>query len=154
VSPNKTAVLRGYEGWAYCSRTPDRQIFLVYFEKGCPRSQVRGAFLNAKYRAEWFDPRTGAWSPAGMLTSSNIGIITVPDFPSENDWALRLTHESAAADLPRVDLHAHVEVDSPGDKGLSPTDALAISRTLGVRLRDWARCLSKLNLDQLDYVAA
>jgi hypothetical protein len=191
VSPNKTAVLRGYEGWAYCSRTPDRHVFLAYFEKGCPRSQVRGALLNAKYRAEWFDPRTGSWSPAGTLTSSNIGIIAVPDFPSDNDWALRLTHESAG-DLPRMDLHAHIEGESPGDKGLSPAEATAISRTLGVRLGilgeggcageihddrtlgafldslvdqpvwrglqvygfDWQRCLSKSNLDRLDYIAA
>ena len=43
VSPNKTPVLRSYEGWAYCARTPDKEIFLLYFEKGCPRSQVRGA---------------------------------------------------------------------------------------------------------------
>ena len=43
VSPNKTHVLQSYEGWAYCARTPDKDIFLLYFEKGCPRSQVRGA---------------------------------------------------------------------------------------------------------------
>jgi hypothetical protein len=30
---------------------------MAYFEKGCPRSQVRGAKLNSTYRAEWFDPR-------------------------------------------------------------------------------------------------
>jgi hypothetical protein len=126
-----------------------------------------------------------------MLTSSSIGIIAIPDFPSDNDWALRLTHESGDG-LPRVDLHAHIEGESPGDKGLSPAEATAISRGLGVRLGilgeggcageihddrtlrafldsladqpvwrglqvygfDWQRCLSKSNLDQLDYIAA
>ena len=65
VSPNKTHDLQSYEGWAYCARTPDKEIFLVYFEKGCPRSQVRGAKLGGIYRAEWFDPRTGTWQDAG-----------------------------------------------------------------------------------------
>lgn len=95
VSPNKTHVVRGFEGWAYCSRTPDKHIFLVYFEKGCPRSQIRGALLNSRYRAEWFDPRTGTWSKAGTgtLPSSKIGVIDVPEFPSDTDWGLRLIFE-------------------------------------------------------------
>ena len=58
-------MIRGYEGWAYCARTPDKDIFLAYFEKGCPRSQIRGAKLNSTYRAQWFDPRTGTWQDAG-----------------------------------------------------------------------------------------
>jgi hypothetical protein len=92
VSPNKTQVLRSYEGWAYCARTPDKSIFLAYFEKGCPRSQIRGAKLNITYRAEWFDPRTGEWQNAGdgTLKSSVIGIVNLPDFPGEVDWGLRL----------------------------------------------------------------
>jgi hypothetical protein len=92
ISPNKTPLLRGYEGWAYCARTPDQSIFLAYFERGCPRSQIRGAKLNTNYRAEWFDPRTGAWQNVGdgTLRSSVIGIITLPDFPSDADWGLRL----------------------------------------------------------------
>jgi hypothetical protein len=93
VSPNKNANVRSYEGWAYCARTPDRALFLAYFEKGAPRAQVRGARLNTDYRAEWFDPRTGKFSPAGngTLRSSQIGIVQLPDLPSDSDWALRLT---------------------------------------------------------------
>jgi hypothetical protein len=103
VSPNKNHLLRGYEGWAYCARTPDREIFLLYFERGCPRSQVRGARLNSTYKAQWFDPRTGAWQDAagGTLPSSRIGIIMLPDFPADSDWGLRLTYEGPAAPAPR-----------------------------------------------------
>ena len=93
ISPNKTPDIRSYEGWAYCARTPDKNIFLAYFEKGCPRSQVRGAKLNSMYRAEWFDPRKGTWQDvggAGTLRSSVIGIIMLPDFPGDTDWGLRL----------------------------------------------------------------
>lgn len=93
VSPNKTADVRSYEGWAYCARTPDKNIFLAYFEKGCPRSQIRGARLNTTYRAEWYDPRKGTWQNVGtgMLRSNMIGIIALPDFPADADWGLRLT---------------------------------------------------------------
>ncbi len=96
VSPNKTHVLRGYEGWAYCARTPDKNIFLAYFEKGCPQSQIRGARLLSAYRAQWFDPRSGAWQDAGSgtLRSSAIGIIQLPNAPSDADWGLRLVWEA------------------------------------------------------------
>ena len=95
VSPNKTHELRSYEGWAYCARTPDKNIFLAYFEKGCPRSQIRGAKLNSIYKAEWFDPRAGTWQNAGAGTvrASQIGIIMLPEFPGDTDWGLRLTYQ-------------------------------------------------------------
>jgi hypothetical protein len=96
VSPNKTSVIRSYEGWAYCARTDDKNIFLVYFEKGCPRSQIRGARLNSVYHAQWFNPREGTWSDAsdGTVRSSRIGIIVLPDFPSDADWGLRLVYDN------------------------------------------------------------
>jgi hypothetical protein len=90
VSPDKTHVLRGYEGWAYCARTPQKDAFLLYFEKGCPRSQVRGALLNRDYGARWFNPRTGEWQDAGMLRSSVIGIVNLPELPSDDDWGMQL----------------------------------------------------------------
>jgi hypothetical protein len=96
VSPNKTAITNGYEGWAYCARTPDKKIFLVYFEMGCPVSQIRGALLNTVYRAQWFNPRDGTWIDVGNgnLRSSRIGFIRLPDFPDKSDWGLRLINES------------------------------------------------------------
>jgi len=99
VSPNKTPVTLGYEGWAYCARTDDRKIFLAYFEKGCPQSQIRGAKLNSTYRAQWFNPRDGSWTDAGSgrLVANKIGIISLPGFPSETDWGLRLMNEGPAA---------------------------------------------------------
>ncbi len=91
VSPNRTPILLTYEGWAYGARTPDKKIFLLYFEKGCPHSQVRGARPESAYRAEWFDPRTGKWQHVGgMLRSSAIGTIELPDYPDDRDWGLRL----------------------------------------------------------------
>jgi hypothetical protein len=98
VSPNKTHETLSYEGWAYCARTDDKQIFLVYFEKGCPLSQIRGARLNSVYRAQWFNPRDGTWLDAGngKLAANKIGLITLPDFPGDADWGLQLIYESTA----------------------------------------------------------
>jgi len=94
VSPNKTHLTLGYEGWAFAARTPDKKVFLVYFEKSCPRSQIRGALPLANYRAQWFDPRTGTWRVAGdgNVQSSSTGIIALPDFPADLDWGLRLEY--------------------------------------------------------------
>ena len=94
VSPSETQVTKGFLEWAYCARTPARDFFLLYFEKDCAdKSMIRGAVPHASYRAEWFDPRTGAWSKAGsgVLTANVWGWINVPAYPSAEDWGLKLT---------------------------------------------------------------
>ena len=98
VAPNATPILKGYEGWAYAARTPDQNIFLVYFEKGCPKSLVRGARVMSLYRAQWFDPREGTWSDVGdgVAKANNIGEIELPDFPSDMDWGLSLVYQGSA----------------------------------------------------------
>ncbi len=95
VSPDKTRITLGYEGWAYCARTDDKTTFLLYFERDCPKSQVRGARLNSAYSAQWFNPRNGTWSSAGSgkLRSIEIGIIDLPALPDSTDWGLRLEYE-------------------------------------------------------------
>src|ERR1035437_10297808 len=93
VSPNSPPQTKSYVGWAYCARTPAKDLFLAYFEKGCPnRSMIRGALPYETYKAEWFNPRTGQWSSAGngQLKANAWGWITLPDYPSENDWGLKL----------------------------------------------------------------
>lgn len=95
VVPNQTSIGHGFEGWAYAARTPDKNIFLVYFEKGCPASVVRGARISSQYGAQWFDPRLGTWSNvgSGVVTADNIGEIQLPDLPSDIDWGLRLVYQ-------------------------------------------------------------
>jgi len=90
VSPNKSHEVTGNRGWAYCTRTPEKGLFFLYFEADCPRGTVRGARYERAYRATWFDPRTGAWINAGVLMSSPLCEIALPPFPSEGDWALKL----------------------------------------------------------------
>jgi hypothetical protein len=102
VVPNKTPIVKGYEGWAYAARTPDKKIFLTYFEKGCSRSLIRGAQVMSIYRAQWFDPRSGTWADVGEGTvkANNIGEIQLPNFPSDLDWGLKLVY-GGPAPLPK-----------------------------------------------------
>lgn len=99
VSPNKTQTTLGYQGWAYCARTDDKNMFMIYFERGCPQSEVRGAKLNSIYHAQWFNPRDGTWKDIGNLTANKIGIINLPPPPNEEDWGLELVYVGKAAGL-------------------------------------------------------
>jgi hypothetical protein len=98
VVPSETQIVKGYEGWAYAARTRDKNIFLVYFEKGCPKSRVRGALPMSLYHARWFDPRSGTWSDAGdgVARADNTGEIQLPDLPSDADWGLSLVYQGPA----------------------------------------------------------
>ena len=80
-------------GWAFLMRTDDKQLFKAYFQKGAAHPDLSGALPNTAYKAQWFDPRTGAWSNAGngTITSDAQGRIAIPAFPtSDDDWALNL----------------------------------------------------------------
>jgi len=90
VSPNKSGPPLGYEGWAYCARTPERDLFLLYFEKGCPPAGLRGARHDASYQATWFDPREGTWSEADAVHSDELECMKLPSLPTDDDWGLKL----------------------------------------------------------------
>lgn len=95
LRPNKSGKPDGYTGWAYCACTAKKDFFLLYFEKDCPKAVLSGALSNIEYKARWFNPRTGDWIDAGVLTSDSSGKITLPNFPdnstrSNTDWALKL----------------------------------------------------------------
>jgi hypothetical protein len=82
------------QGWAYCMRTDDQTLFKLYFERNVTRPDLSGALPNTAYKAQWFDPRTGAWSNVGdgSLTSDGQGRIVLPACPtSEDDWGMSLS---------------------------------------------------------------
>jgi len=88
--PNKSGDSYGYTGWAYCAHTEKKDLFLIYFEKDCPQARMRGAIPFASYQANWFNPRTGEWGEVGDLKADVVGMIALPLFPSNNDWAMTL----------------------------------------------------------------
>jgi len=81
------------EGWSFLMRTADRRIFKIYFQRKAAHADISGALPNTEYKAQWFDPRTGAWSNAGggSITSDSQGRIRIPALPNPaEDWALSL----------------------------------------------------------------
>ena len=76
VSPDKDHNLEAYEGWAYSARTPDKEIFLLYFEKGRP--------LRAKFAAPSCGASTGR---TGLIRVTELGNQWGKGIsPVERDW--------------------------------------------------------------------
>ncbi len=97
ISPGRSGKPKSLTGWAYAARTEERDLFLLYFEKECPRATLSGALPGRKYGARWFDPRAGRWEDAGggTLAADAGGRIALPPFPggkdpSDDDWAMKL----------------------------------------------------------------
>jgi hypothetical protein len=100
VRPNESGPEKDFVGWAYCARTDDKKLFLLYFERDCPQATLYGAEPDARYRATWFDPRTGQWGDPATLEAGGAGNIDLSSFPdgttrSAVDWALKLTASEA-----------------------------------------------------------
>ena len=99
LDPGRAGKPKSLLGWAYSARTPDRELFLLYFEKDCPPAALSGAKRSGQYRARWFDPRKGTWLPATDVKADGHGKIALPPFPaqtgkpanSQTDWAMRVT---------------------------------------------------------------
>lgn len=92
VMPNKTGPDFSYYGWAYCARTPERDLFMLYFENEAPlEAKLRGVNVGARYRPTWFDPREGRWlEPADTITVEPSLVLTLPLRPDARDWGLML----------------------------------------------------------------
>jgi hypothetical protein len=95
VQPNRSGPEKDFTGWAYCARTDDRGLFLLYFEKDCPSATVSGALSGRAYEVTWFNPRTGEWFQAGKSEADAEGTIRLPAFPgpemkSRLDWAVKM----------------------------------------------------------------
>lgn len=95
LSPNQSGLAAGYVGWAFCARTDDKELFLLYFEKDCPAATLSGLTPAATYTATWFNPRNGTWLAPVSLAADADGTMTLGVFPdqtqqSATDWGLKL----------------------------------------------------------------
>jgi len=98
LAPNRSSKPKTNVGWAYCARAPECDLFLLYFERDCRQAVLSGVSPKGRYKAQWFDPRTGDWFEAdpGALAADFAGRISLPRFPnggtkSTDDWAMKLT---------------------------------------------------------------
>lgn len=91
VTPNKTHDYLSFDGWAYCARTKEKDLIMIYFEKGCPAKRLRSVHYDGIYTATWYDPRTGIWSDAGtVIADPEERILQLPDKSTDDDWCLKL----------------------------------------------------------------
>ena len=92
VMPNKSGPDFSYYGWAYCARTPERDLFLIYFENEAPAAAtLRGVRAGETYRPTFFDPREGKWLPQGEpIAVAPSAVLTLPERPDQRDWGLML----------------------------------------------------------------
>jgi hypothetical protein len=98
VMPNKAGGPDfSYYGWSYCARTPDRNLFLLYFENEAPMAaRLRGASKGATYVPTFFDPRAGVWlAPGQPITVAPSAVLDLPERPDGRDWGLMLERTSA-----------------------------------------------------------
>jgi hypothetical protein len=71
---------------AYCLAEPGQQ-YLVYLPTG---KQADVKLSDGKYRAQWFNPRTGQWSAIGIVSGPKW---TSPQSSDDGDWAITLRRE-------------------------------------------------------------
>ena len=90
IMPNKAGADFSYFGWSYCARTPDKRLFLLFFEKDAPmEARLRGVVNGGRYRATLFDPRSGTWGePGEVLTVARSSVLTLPERPDAEDWGM------------------------------------------------------------------
>lgn len=98
------SVQASLDGWTHMMRTPDNSIAFVYFENKAVTQTISGMTPSRAYRAQWFNPRSGAWSDAGggTLTTDASGSVATPKFPNnvavaDSDWAMKLVDQSVVA---------------------------------------------------------
>ena len=70
-----------------------------FAEKDSPKTRIRGLRPYDTYELTWFKPETGKWLPDPVtIEVDNYGMIALPDYPDEFDWAFKL--KKINTDLP------------------------------------------------------
>ena len=89
--PNKSGTWLGFYGWSYCAHSPEFDWFMLYFEKGCEETRLRGAKVGQRFQPTWFDPRTGVWGvPQEPVEVGTDSFINLPSRPDDQDWGMML----------------------------------------------------------------
>ena len=90
ITPNKTGNPYGYRGWAFAAATKKRDLVMGYVEKECPRTAIRALRPFEYYNLTWFDVRTGEWSDPVEIQVDYLGMLHLPAYPTDEDWAFKL----------------------------------------------------------------
>lgn len=87
--PSRSGAPKGYDGWAYCAHTTDKEWLMLYFEQDCPQIHTRSLLPNTDYSFTFYNPRNGEWlkDSAVLVSTDQTGVTHLPELPSEGDWA-------------------------------------------------------------------
>jgi hypothetical protein len=97
VIPGEAGNAFGYQGWAYCAATRERDWLLLYFEVGVPQVVLRNLDPTRTYVLRWFDPRKGTWIEDNLhpvIHPQQDGRAQLPKTPSLDDWGMMLDSSS------------------------------------------------------------
>ncbi|MBM3839504.1 MAG: DUF4038 domain-containing protein [Verrucomicrobia bacterium] len=80
----------------------DRSFGFVYSPMGKPFTVNVGKFTGSRIKAQWFNPRDGAWKSDGEFPTLGARQFTPPSTGRGNDWVLVLDGATAPASGPDV----------------------------------------------------
>ncbi len=72
------------------ARAADGGFTVAYLPSGKPVSVALDRIAAKAVKAQWVDPRTGAWSPIGELPNSGAREFAPPTRGEKDDWVLVL----------------------------------------------------------------
>ena len=96
----------------------DGSLYAAYFcNKDLSTGTLKGLDKTAKYKAEWYDPLTGAFTPVGDNIVCGDGTYRIPEKPNTSDWAFLLTSRTLEgthreAPLPDLPLKEALRTDN------------------------------------------
>lgn len=93
VLPGEAGEVFGYEGWAFCAATSERDFLLLYFEAKAPQAIIRNLDPEQVYDLRWFNPRKGVWIEDGStprISPQQDGRALLPPTPDGSDWGLSI----------------------------------------------------------------
>jgi hypothetical protein len=70
------------------ARAGDGSFVIAYLGKGQPVTIGMDRLAGSSARAQWYDPRTGEWSPAGEWPTTGVREFTPPSHGDGNDWVI------------------------------------------------------------------
>jgi len=95
LEPNQTPNVDHNMGWSYCMGTESKDLFFLYFEKGCQIPFLRGTLVEGTYELTWFETLSGEWVKTEIIKSNANGEIVLVNFPtgvtvSNTDWVVKI----------------------------------------------------------------
>jgi hypothetical protein len=91
--PDQSVIAAGQgegEDHIRAARAEDGSFLIAYLPQGKPVGIDLARISGSEVKAQWFDPRNGAWLPIGQYASSGVREFAPPSTGEKDDWVLVL----------------------------------------------------------------